>query len=93
MADKPISNHLTAGATLMLAALGRACIVTRPKATYMLETTDELEDKLLSALEITQYHQERVTINGLGVYNLHGLKHCCIAPLKMISFYFVVNSR
>ncbi|MCE5225570.1 MAG: IS1634 family transposase [Porphyromonadaceae bacterium] len=41
----------------------------RPKAAYMLETTDELEDKLLSALEITEYHKERVTINALGVYN------------------------
>jgi transposase len=41
----------------------------RPKAIYMLETTDEVENKLLSALNITEYHLNRPTINGLSVYN------------------------
>jgi transposase len=43
MAKKPIRNYLTAGATLMLAALGRACIVTSKMAWSEWAKTTSLE--------------------------------------------------
>ncbi len=43
MAKKPIRNNLTAGATLMLAALGRACIVTSKEGWSDWAKTTSLE--------------------------------------------------
>lgn len=43
LAKKPIRNHLTAGATLMLAALGRACVVTSKNSWSEWARTTSLE--------------------------------------------------